>query len=196
MMGAREFHPEHLLAGIGSTWEIMSMQIKPYAACRWMHSSIDAFRHLLSEVQANRIESVNVHIYNFGVSALSKPNPSTLLALQFSMPHIFGLLAEGNPIMDVRLEDAANTSAIAFSTKVSLHLDEEYDRQYTDEGKLPARVNVVLKDGEEFEKEVLSPVGEKGNPLIREDHLLKIRTLIESNPHRKVRRYARQFIPS
>ena len=195
MMAAREFHQEHMLAGIGTTWEVMGMQVKPYAACRWMHSSIDAFRYLLNEIPTGEIERVDVHIYNFGVTALSKPNPSSLLELQFSMPQIFGLLSLGNPLMDLRLKDTRNSSAMTFSRKVSLHLDKEYDRQYTVEGRLPARVIVTLKNGQTLEKEIRSPVGERGNPLSKSAHLLKINTLIDSSPHRKVRRYARRFVP-
>lgn len=195
MMAAKEFHPEHLLAGIGSTWETLGMQIKPYAACRWMHSSIDAFRTLISEVVIDDIEQVNVHIYEFGVSSLSKPDPATLLELQFSMPHVFGLLTQGRPLLDLRLTDTQNISAASFSKKVSLQLDENYQEQYLTEKKLPARVTITMKDGSTFEKVVLSPLGERGNALTKIDHLLKINTLINASPHRKVRRYARRFIP-
>ena len=194
MMAAKEFHPEHLLAGLGSTWETLGMQIKPYAACRWMHSSIDAFRHLMGEAAIEDIEQVNDHIYEFGVSALSKPHPATLLELQFSMPHVFGLLAQGHPLLDLRITDTQNTSAASFAKKVSLQLDEDYQQQYLIENKLPARVSITLKDGSTFEKVVHSPLGEKGNALSKTDHLLKINTLINSSPHRNVRRYARRFI--
>jgi 2-methylcitrate dehydratase PrpD len=77
-----------------------------------------------------------------------------------------------------------------------VYLDEEYERQYTDEGKLPARVEITLRDGIRLKREVVSPLGEKGNPILKEDHLLKIRTLINASPYRNVSRYARKFIPS
>jgi 2-methylcitrate dehydratase PrpD len=195
MLGAREFHPEHILAGIGSVWEIMGMQIKPYGACRWMHSSIDAFRHLSTEIPADKIKAVDVHIYDFAVTALSKAKPSTVLELQFSMPHIFGLISEGHRLVDLRLSDAANERALEFSSRVDLHLNQHYDEQYKVHGQLPAKVVLTTMDGAIFEKEVLLPLGEKDNPLSKQQHLEKITQLIDASPYRNVRKYARRFVP-
>ena len=59
---------------------------------------------------------------------------------------------------------------------------------------MPSRVVITLTDGRQIEKEVLVPLGEESNPISQTDHELKLRTLIDANPHENVRSYAWRII--
>jgi len=195
MIAAKEFHPEYLLADIGNIWELMSVQIKPYAACRWMHSSIDAFKALLQQVEPQEIESVEVLIYQFGYQSLRKSEPKTLLELQFSLPHIFGLLANKNSLVDLRLEDTLHEPAIEFSRKINLVMDQSLEDLFQKENKIAAEVIVTGIDGKEYREQVLSPLGSAGNEISSGAHLIKIRALVDGSPHPQVRELASRYIP-
>ena len=193
MMAARAFDAEALFDGLGSRWEILDTQIKPYAACRWMHSSIDAFAQATANLTANDIEQVDVHLFKLGYNALGDASPSTLLELQFSMPHLFGLYLVGHTLIDLRLRDIHRAEGKSFSPKVRLHFDERYESLFADL-QLPARVVITTVDGRQIAREVLSPRGERANPLTTKEHRAKVATLIESSPYPEVRGYAKKFI--
>lgn len=193
MMAAQEFHPQYLLQDLGQRWEILGVQIKPYAACRWMHSSVDALVALKEQVKVEDIERVDVYTYQAAVQALSAREPADLLAMQFSIPHVFGLALAGESMIDMRESGIANQAALDISRRVHVHLDQRYEDLFKQD-KLPSRVVITLIDGSQLEKEVLVPLGEEANPISESDHRLKIRTLIESSPYENVRSYAWKVI--
>ena len=194
MMASQAFDSEVLFAALGERWETLDVLIKPYAACRWMHSSIDAFSSALEGVDAADIERIDVHLFRIGANALAGVDPQNLLDLQFSMPTIFGLLAGGHDLIDLRMRDARLPAAQSLSDKVHVHFSEHYESLFR-QLKLPAKAVITLKDGTKVEHEVLDARGARSNPLADEEHVRKVRTLIDSSPHRNVRRYARRFLP-
>jgi 2-methylcitrate dehydratase PrpD len=193
MMAAKEFHPENVLKDLGARWEILGVQIKPYAACRWMHSSLDALIALRDDIQAGRIKRIDVYTYRIAVNALSGREPSDLLALQFSLPHIFGLVLSGESLIYLRESGIAHQGALEISRKVHVHFDENYEAIFH-ENMLPSKVVVTLEDGSRLEKEVLVPLGSETNPIGASQHREKVRTLIDSSPHDDARSYAWRMI--
>lgn len=193
MMAVPVFKPEYLLADLGSTWEIKNVQLKPYAACRYMHSALDALLLMQPQVNTETIASIDVYTYDMAFNALANTQPGNLLELQFSLPQIFGMALTGQSLIDIRAADIDNPTAQRIARKVALHRDPQYQQLFT-ENRLPARVEVRLVDGTVLSQEVLIAKGEADNPMSALEHRKKVLELIGSSPHEQVREYAHQHI--
>lgn len=194
MMGSPRFHPEELVKDLGSHWETLGVQIKPYAACRWMHAPIDGLLALREQIpSAAAVKSIDVYSYDIAIDFLSKPNPDSLLELQFSLPHVFGLALAGESLIAMSEAQINNAAALSLAEKVTLHKDDRYQGLFVKK-MLPAKVVITLTDGTVLEQEVLVPKGEESNPIASDEHRLKITTLIESSPHVNVREYANELL--
>ena len=194
MMASKEFNPEIMLGGLGDTWEILNTQIKPYAACRWMHSSFDALRAIDEGIDIDDVERVDVEIFDFGVETLAGTNPKTLLELQFSLPHVFALHLAGQSLIDLRMSHAEYAQSLGFASRINLVRSAEFERLFQEEFRMPAKVRLTLSNGEVREKEILFPTGERNNPYPIDEHRTKVQTLIDSSPHAEVREYANRFV--
>jgi len=193
IVGSKEFHEERLLEELGTRWDILGMQFKPYSACRWMHSAVDALYEMKENVKIDDIESIDVYTFKSGVDLLSGSAPKTIFDLSFSIPHVSGMVFSGDSLIILREESLRSKEALAVSEKVKVIHDEEYEKPYA-EGKLPCRVVLKTKSGETYEKEILSPKGERSNPLPVDEHDAKVKQLIDSSPHRNVRSYALKIV--
>lgn len=194
MMGSPVFHSEQLLKALGSHWEILGVQIKPYASCRWMHAPLDGLLMLKERIPSvEDIERIDVYTYDVAVNFLSNRNPRNLLEMQFSLPHIFGLALSDQSLIDLPESQINNPVALALSERVHVHFDAHYQDLFADK-QLPAKVVVTLKDGSILEQEVLIPKGEFSNPIAFDEHARKVRILIESSPHDNVRVYTQQIL--
>ncbi len=187
------FKSEYLLADLGSTWEIKNVQLKPYAACRYMHSALDALLLMQPQVNTETIASIDVYTYDMAFNLLPNTQPGNLLELQFSLPQIFGMALTGQSLIDIRAGDIDNPPAQRIARKVALHRDPRYQQLFT-ENRLPARVEVRLVDGTVLSQEVLIAKGEADNPMSALEHRNKVFELIDSSPHEWVREYAYQHI--
>ena len=193
MMGAKQFHSERVLADLGKEWQIMEMQLKPYSACRWSHAAIDALGALMSEFKPSDVKQIDVYTFQSAVNACSKTDPNNTFELAFSIPHCFGMLLEDQSLVLLSEQSVQDKNVLALSRLVKVHLDEKMETLFA-KGKQPARVVVTLNDGKTLEKEVLTMKGEAENPIPAQEHLAKLKTLIESSPHQNVKDYARSFI--
>ena len=193
MMAVPQFNPQYLLADLGQTWEIEQVQLKPYAACRYMHSALDALLSIQRQMGENDIAAIEVHTYEMAYNALSNADPKNLLQLQFSLPQIFGMALMGESLIDIRESDIHNADAREIAKNVSLHQNARYQELFK-KNMLPARVVVKLENGEEISEEVLVAKGESSNPMTDQEHQHKVSELIASSPHATVREYAYRII--
>lgn len=193
MVGAKEFHEEELLKGIGKRWDIFEKQLKPYASCRWSHAAFDGLYQLMPKFKLEQVKKIDVYTFKFGATAVSGKQPTNMFEMQFSMPHVFAMAMLDESLIYMQTSSITNKDVIALSEKVEVHFDQKYEDLFNT-GKLPAKVVVELNDGEKLEAEVLIMKGEPENPMSRKDHDNKVKVLIESSPHENVKYYARKFL--
>ncbi|HEY0295292.1 MAG TPA: MmgE/PrpD family protein [Bordetella sp.] len=80
--------PEALTAELGETWKLLRCSIKPYAACRSTHASVDALLHLLANAEAGRqAAAVDVRLSQFVMNMCGGRDLTTLASAQMSMPY-------------------------------------------------------------------------------------------------------------
>jgi 2-methylcitrate dehydratase PrpD len=193
MMGSKAYKEEKILEEIGTRWDIHEMQIKPYASCRWSHAAVDGLYALKSEFDYSEVDKIEVYTFQAATSAVSGRNPTSMLGMQFSVPHVFGMIMHDESLIYMKESSITNQDVIKFSEKVEVKLDEKYEDLFA-QGMLPAKVVVQLKNGKLLEKEVLRMKGEMQNPITKKEHDSKINELIASSPYEHVRDYAWSII--
>jgi 2-methylcitrate dehydratase PrpD len=101
-VGLDRFTRTKVTHGLGETWNILDVSIKPYPCCHLLHAHIDAARHLrASGVDPTTITRIRASIHQAGLHLLAEPleekrRPSTTYGAQFSLPFAVaaGLLDE------------------------------------------------------------------------------------------------------
>ncbi|MBS9476526.1 MmgE/PrpD family protein [Ancylobacter radicis] len=150
MLGSDRFEPERLTEGLGQNWTLGFNTLKPYPACRWMHTTLDAFETLLAEhtIPADAIEAITVHTDAALRRDFMDGSPLSINDAQFSFPYTLAALA-------LRLDrsrwyDAGPmTSPVlrALAGRVSGVVDAEASELMNGQRRPAGRVDIRLKDG-------------------------------------------------
>jgi 2-methylcitrate dehydratase PrpD len=104
--GWPKWRAERAVAGLGSEWRVLNPDFKPYAACRYIHSRIDALREAMAKgnVKPGTVD----RIYSLGAPFVANPDQRqihTQQDAQFSIPYMLALVALGIPL-DARCQRA------------------------------------------------------------------------------------------
>ena len=164
---------ERISENLGEPFSIMDVYFKPYTACRHTHGAAQAAIELKNEkkISADAIDHVVVHSYGIAELAVGKGISATdsFVAAQFSIPYVVAVcLMDGDlgpaqltekRMNDVRLMDLAGC--------VSVKTDPILNAAYP--GKTSSRIEVHLKDGSVFEKQVDIPRGDPRDPMTAAD---------------------------
>jgi 2-methylcitrate dehydratase PrpD len=165
-------------AGLGTTWEIHQVAIKPLPACHFTHACADAARHIhhTYSVRPEEIKSIRALVPKEVVKTVCEPiankrQPANSYDAQFSIPYTvatallhgsFGLTA----LEDAKLRDPA---VLALAAKVSCEVDSaaEFPRYYSGE------VIVTTKDGRELRHREHINRGSIDRPISNADIIAK-----------------------
>lgn len=184
---------ETMTRGLGDAFHILEAEFKPYPACRWSHSAIDAFQVILEEQSLNWEDIESIDVTCFKGSELANQHPHDIMDAPFSIPHIFAMVALGKPAsVDWLLkENIEDPTARQFAEKIHVATDEEAEQLFADSrGQvLLSNVAVITRFGDRFTRRALYPRGTPHkNPmtegdLLRKFDVLTSRVLDESARH-------------
>jgi 2-methylcitrate dehydratase PrpD len=166
--------------GLGQTWEMLNVAIKPYAACHFNHAFADAALELRKKYQPNLddIESITARIGAGQVNVVCEPEvhkkkPQNSYDAQFSVHYTIATsLVRGRYTLTELEDEALNDSrAAALMKKTSYEVDPEsaYPRYYSGE------VMVKLKDGRVLRHREAQNRGSDARPLTAEEITTKFR---------------------
>ena len=81
--------------GLGSEWSLLTNSFKPYPACRWMHTALEAFATLVSKhaLTPDEIEKVAIHTSAAMARDFMDYEPATMVDAQFSLPSALAAIA-------------------------------------------------------------------------------------------------------
>ncbi len=171
--------PTRLVDGLGDPgrYAILDTYFKPYAVCRWAHSSVDAVLELAERhgVGPEEIERILVETF-YEVTRLVNYTPRNAIAAQFSIPFalavalLYGRIAPE----DVSEENLQKPEIVDLARKVEVVVDPEINSQFP--AKTIARVAMQTKRGR-FQTTVEYPRGNPENPLSDEELAAKFRSL-------------------
>lgn len=172
---------ERDLGDLGSRWETPRIAFKPYPACHFSHSCIDALAALLADTPfaANEVRRVTVAIPEPGIALVLDPlgdkrDPRTEYEAKFSLPFaLAALLVRG------RVDVAMFTEATIRDPDV-LALARLVDYQRRDfptfPQSFPGWIRIEAEDGRVVERELLHQRGGPENPMSHDDVVTKYAT--------------------
>jgi 2-methylcitrate dehydratase PrpD len=176
--------PDHLIADLGQSFEILHTAVKPHACCRYMQGPIDAILAIMREqdIDARQIANIEVAVLEAGWDIVCEPrakkyHPESAVDAQFSMP--FGAavaVLDGEAGLDQFTADRARAPQVRrMMGKVTLMKDIRIEGTFPREW--PAHVAILLDDGQRHEKFVRYPKGDPENPLTWDEMAAKFRSL-------------------
>lgn len=193
---------EKVCAGLGETWEILRMDMKPYPCCRSAHGGIDGALQLRqclltgreqgrdAEAQAvlERTESLTAATYKIGYQQCAVSagclHPKTPGEAKFSLPYalahsllygrVDGSSFTPEAVQDPRLQ--------ALLPRITVTEDPELTAAYPDHWS--CRTTLRLKNGQEVTAWVEDPTGSYRRPLSPQAALDKAESLLAHKyPH-------------
>ena len=189
-----------LSAGLGTVYEILNMDMKPYPCCRSAHGVIDAAFEIRKELskkadleqtrlekQIADIRQVQIETYLVGYKqcAVSEGclNPKTTLDAKFSTPYAAAaaLLYGKVSMKEFELEVVEGTEIQELLHKVHVEPADEFTKQYPKHWG--CRMKVLQQDGTGYEKEIRDPSGSIARPLTTKQAMKKAEEFLhESYP--------------
>ena len=168
-----------LVDGLGDPdrYAILGTYFKPYAVCRWAHSSVDAALDLIARhaLRPEEIQKVLVETF-YEVTRLVNYAPRNAIAAQFSIPFALAvaLLYKRIEPEDVSEENLQKPAILDLARKVEVVVDPEINSQFP--AKTIARVTMHTARGQ-FQTTVEYPRGNPENPLSDDDVKAKFQSL-------------------
>lgn len=162
-----EYDPDRLVTGLGSEWQIEHRFHKIYPCCQFAHSTVEAICDLLQKLPPDRdarnCERLVIEVHEKG-RLLDVPQPATVLAARFSIPHIAAVaVAHGH--VDTETLGAGSLvdpAVVALRERVVI---APYEPVLPPPNDRPARVSLVFADGAKFQAECLCARGSPGRPF-------------------------------
>lgn len=177
---ADEIRPEQLaLPDPGAPLGVQELSLRPYNACRYAHSGIDALAAIEAEhgrVDPDDVRRLTVRTHRVAVE--QECEPSTLVAARLSTAFtIASTYVNGPSLVALSEADLHDEAILALYERVEIcedpRLTELFPRLWA------SRVTLETNDGRVLEAEVTTPRGEPANPLSRDDIVEKFRRLAE-----------------
>jgi len=168
--------PEAAVRGLGTEWRITSVDFKPFACCRFIHSRLDA---LYEVIQKNNLKPGDIaKIHSLGVPFTANPDQYDIRTqpdAQFSIPYMLAVAALGIPI-DAYCQDAArlkDPAIHAMMKKITFGLHADAQRSKTaDMRSYIASAEVTTTDGRVLKAERLYASGTAAVGMaLTDDHL-------------------------
>ena len=164
---------------LDGTYAVQKAYIKPYAACRYTHPSIDVAKELRKNtgLQSEQICSVKIRTYDLAVKKHDHTDIKGAASAKMSIPYNFAVTyVLGKTGMEAFTQEALSDPQVQSLTKKITVLE---DAQMTEAfpQKTIAQVELLLEDGRVITGESILPKGEPENPLSLEETIEKFSEL-------------------
>lgn len=184
MAGSDQCEFERIVSGLGESFKIEQVGLKPYPACRYIHPTIDAVYDILEhrEIEVSQIKRIVVQVCSRSVKDFTVYEPVDIVDGQFSIPYAVAMaLLNKTPGLDwLRESNLHDPGVLEVARKVYVKADPKADTHFPNEGMF-ASVQVELTNGSVIQAEKGGtgsiPKGEPQNPLTREECLQKFSRL-------------------
>lgn len=179
MAGSDRFDESVALDGLGERYLFPATSTKPYAACRWSHSSLDVAADLREQLAPGEtVESIEVDGFGELVRCLSWVRPVDMVDAQFSLPHLVALELLGKSCRH-GLDDAdlADPQVHRLADRMTLRHDSSLDAGFN-AGRLPVRMTLRTSSGRLLSADRPDAWGTAAYPFSRENSWSKYLDLV------------------
>ncbi|MFW9902761.1 MAG: MmgE/PrpD family protein [Candidatus Thorarchaeota archaeon] len=170
--------------GTSQGFKIEEGYFKPWPACKFLHSTIEAAMNLVhdEQVKSQDIDEVIIKLNSDSARRSAFKFYSHVNAI-FSHPYqAVTVLADGKPSLPIKWPEKLQDPRITrLLERTKVEVDEKFEKMFFERtikgGTWPATVGVKLKDGRYLESTVMSPKGDPTVPMSDEDLKVKITEL-------------------
>ncbi len=179
-----EYDRNILTHDLGKFFESSNVSIKPYPCCRGVHPSIDAAIALKTKnnIDPKEIKEITLSTGAANYKLLCTPfeakvRPRNPVDAQFSIPWgIATILAKGRVTMgDYTPEAIADPRVLDLTGKLKAEVDHSLDNP---RGIEPARITVVMNNGDIFTEQVQFALGTPSRPMSFDDCVKKFEDIV------------------
>jgi 2-methylcitrate dehydratase PrpD len=99
MMGSDRYDPDRMGRGLGTEWDVLTLSLKPYPCCRWIHSTLDAVGDVIHGhgARLQDVRRVTVRSIDALATWFHGRRPLTMVDAQFSVPHAVAMVMLERP---------------------------------------------------------------------------------------------------
>lgn len=173
MLGSDRFSPAPLSERLGSSFHILDTTYKPYPACRYIHTTLDAIADIRRDEPFDWAQVSAVHVCSFSEMTdwFSDAEPSTIVDAEFSVPYAVAVMLMGLPVgPGWYAPDVFHSPAVrALAGIVTLESTPEHDTLFSDERVYRADVSIELRSGRTLRGTCSVPRGDTRRPLSEDD---------------------------
>ncbi len=160
------FDPSHLYE-YQKVYAIEQVYFKPYAACRYCHSAIDAALKVKQKYSINieDIKKINIATYSLAVNNHDHIQIDCPSSAKMSIPYSVAVSIVTNEagIKQFTQKYIDNIEIISLTKKISVRADEEISSLFPKQSA--ALIEIYTNDGEIYTEKVDKPKGDPENPL-------------------------------
>lgn len=148
IMAGSDRHDPEGYRGLGEDWMIERVEFKPYACCRWSHTTIEALAMLGQGLRPDEVARVDVHGFGEFHRSLGGPLPETIVDAQFNAPYLAALELLGrSPARGLDENDLGDPQVHAMARRIHLHHEPAFDALHDATMATPVRVVLTAADG-------------------------------------------------
>ncbi|MFC1798268.1 MmgE/PrpD family protein [Thermodesulfobacteriota bacterium] len=193
-----DYNRNALIRGLGKKFVSGDIAIKAWPTCRYTHSYIDNTLRLMRDhhIEHEAIKQIRIHVAGF-VKTRCEPlehqrRPENFNHAGHALPYLIALAATKRRIrLKDLLDDLENPQVLEMAQKVIPEYDERFDLQ----NRIgPSKVEVELKNGKSYSKQLRFAYGHPRNPLSWEDLIEKFRECISYSKKRLSKEKVDKFI--
>jgi 2-methylcitrate dehydratase PrpD len=171
-----EYDLDELVKNFGQSYKITECYFKPFPACRFLHTSIEASLKILHKYKINpeEIDSVVVKTNSDSAGRANYEIRSHVNAIFSHQFQVAVALREGKVDLPISWREKMQDPIImGLIKKVRIEVDPKFEKMYQRRtayrGTWPAKVQVKMQNGKTYTSTVVSPKGDMANPMSRED---------------------------
>lgn len=174
--------------GLGKTFRIAEVAVKPHACSARVLSAIEASTEIRSQhsFDVSEIESIYLGIPKVIQGRLTTNHPTDLQAAQMSAPFAIALSLlrkSRNSTFSFGIDDFVmglqDPRVMHLTQLVRCELDEEVEKTSSEES-VSAKVIVTLRNGQQLSAFVVSPKGSIARPFSLQDHIARAESELNS----------------
>ena len=156
---------------LNGTYAIEKSYTKPYAACRYCHPSIEDAILLRDEYHMipDDIDSINIRTYDLAVKGHDHVNVPNSFSAKMSIPFgvACGIIYGKAGLQEYDDKHIKDNELLQLTKKVNVISDQECSEKFPD--VTTAIMEIKMKSGQSYTKQVDFPKGEPENPLTEEE---------------------------
>jgi 2-methylcitrate dehydratase PrpD len=168
MVGSDRFNADALHEGLGSRYAILETHFKPYPACRWLHTIIEATERLRDKhgIQPRDVVAVRVGAPDETADWFIDRMPATLVDAEFSIPYVVAVTLRGiKPGPEWYSEKTLRDHTVLdLAQRVSVQQTSTVDHGAGSGGPLPCEIVMSLRDGRGLKETNADPLGSPERP--------------------------------